>query len=82
MAVNKAITPEEPAVAEGDLHKPLLLCIDQFEELFLTVPDKVRDEFATCLRHLIETRKIRLVISIRADFSDLLAVSAGRRTPI
>jgi tetratricopeptide (TPR) repeat protein len=53
-------------------HLPLLLCIDQFEELFVTVPDKTRVEFFTFLKEALEKGKIRLLLVLRNDFYDLL----------
>jgi hypothetical protein len=52
--------------------RPLLVCIDQFEELFGTVPDKVRRQFFEALRDGIEGGKLRLLVAIRTDFYDLL----------
>ena len=52
--------------------KPLLLCIDQFEELFVTVKDELRFEFLSVLRDAIESGQLRLLLSIRNDFRDLL----------
>ncbi len=51
--------------------KPLLVCIDQFEELFATVKDRIRVRFLGVLKEAIEREQIRLVIAIRTDFSDL-----------
>jgi energy-coupling factor transporter ATP-binding protein EcfA2 len=50
----------------------LLLCLDQFEDLFTTVENEVRVRFLEVLKHAIELGQIRLVIGIRDDFFDLL----------
>lgn len=62
------------AMSAGDAHptKPLLLCIDQFEELFVTVKGELRVEFLSVLRDVIESGQLRLLLSIRNDFRDLL----------
>lgn len=52
--------------------KPLLLCIDQFEELFVTVKSEMRGRFLTILKEAIEGGKLRLILAIRNDFRDLL----------
>ena len=52
--------------------KPLLLCIDQAEELFVTVRDEVREQCLTVLKDAIATAQLRLLITIRSDFRDLL----------
>lgn len=57
---------------DAQAFKPLLLCIDQFEELFTTVKDRTRNQFLGALKEAINNGKIRLVIAIRSDFFDLL----------
>jgi formylglycine-generating enzyme required for sulfatase activity len=52
--------------------KPLLLCIDQAEELFVTVRDEVREQCLSVLKDAIATAQLRLLITIRSDFRDLL----------
>ncbi len=52
--------------------KPLLVCIDQFEEVFVTVKDQVRRQFFTALKEAIEEDQLRLVLAVRKDFSDLV----------
>jgi energy-coupling factor transporter ATP-binding protein EcfA2 len=56
----------------GGLEKPLLLCIDQFEELFGSVSDQVRRDYMEALRKAIAAGELRLLIVTRIDFSDLL----------
>src|ERR1700735_533620 len=56
----------------GGLEKPLLLCIDQFEELFGSVGDQVRRDYMEVLRKAIVAGELRLLIVTRIDFSDLL----------
>jgi len=55
-----------------DRGRPLLLCIDQFEELFGAVNDRIRTEYMETLRQAILARELRLLIVIRIDFVDLL----------
>lgn len=52
--------------------KPVLLCIDQGEELFVTVRDTVRVECLAVLRDAIAAGHVRLLITLRSDFRDLL----------
>lgn len=51
-------------------HNPLLLCIDQFEELFTLAPESQRQAFITALSAMTDPAdsKVRLVIAVRADF--------------
>src|SRR5437667_179512 len=50
--------------------QPLMLCIDQFEELFTLAPPGHRDKLVTALSAMTDPAdsKIRVVIAIRADF--------------
>ena len=50
----------------------MLVCIDQFEELFVTVKDQVRRQFFMALKEAIEEGKLRLVLAVRRDFADLV----------
>ncbi|MCS6328564.1 MAG: TIR domain-containing protein, partial [Nitrospira sp.] len=52
--------------------KPILVCMDQFEELFVTVRDETRRRFFNVLRQAINTGSVRVLIAIRSDFRDLL----------
>lgn len=52
--------------------KPLLLIIDQFEELFATVRNEGRNSFLLMLKNAIDEGKLRLLIVIRSDYIDLL----------
>ncbi|WP_338869479.1 hypothetical protein [Myxococcus stipitatus] len=52
--------------------KPLLLCLDQFEEIFLRVPEVSRLEFWKSLMRAIKGGGLRVLISVRSDFLDLL----------
>src|SRR3546814_17346080 len=49
---------------------PLLLCIDQFEELFTLASEGQRQAFVTALSAMTDPAdsKLRLVIDVRADF--------------
>ena len=64
-------TPSTRPAADGS-NTNLLVCIDQFEELFVTVKDTVRRSFFEALRDAIDRGQFRLVLGIRSDFSDLL----------
>ena len=61
----QANEPNDPA-------HPLLVVIDQFEELFVAVRDETRRQFVETLGDAIASGKLRLVIVLRKDFSDLL----------
>ena len=57
----------------GEYHgtpTPLLLCIDQFEELFTLASDSQRQAFIAALSAMTDPAdsKVRLVIAVRADF--------------
>ncbi|MPZ11942.1 MAG: protein kinase [Kiloniellaceae bacterium] len=54
----------------GDTQTPLLLCIDQFEELFTLSSESQRQAFITALSAMTDPAdsKVRLVIAVRADF--------------
>ena len=70
-----ALTALDEALASANAAarpKPLLLCIDQAEELFVTVRDEVREQCLTVLKDAIATAQLRLLITIRSDFRDLL----------
>jgi WD40 repeat protein len=60
-------SPDEPA--------PTLLVVDQFEEIFVLLDDRQRDEFAEALLHATETG--RVLISMRSDFYRHCARYAG-----
>ena len=70
-ALNQAIETVGQEPGDGP-PRPLLVCIDQFEELFVTVKDQVRRQFVEALKEAIEEDKLRLVVAIRKDFADLL----------
>jgi formylglycine-generating enzyme required for sulfatase activity/serine/threonine protein kinase len=54
------------------LPKPLFLCIDQCEELFVTVREEVRQQCLTVLKEAMQSGQLRVLITIRSDFRDLL----------
>jgi tetratricopeptide (TPR) repeat protein len=58
--------------------RPLLLAMDQFEEIFLTVADDRRDAFFTLLATLIEELAVTVVLAIRTDFLDLVLATCRR----
>jgi hypothetical protein len=61
--------------------QPLLVCIDQLEELFVTVPDKTRAAFLEALTEFIARGRLRLLLAIRSDFSDLLLKACREADP-
>ncbi|MBM3225639.1 MAG: hypothetical protein FJZ47_17820, partial [Candidatus Tectomicrobia bacterium] len=67
-ALAEALTQAARAAAP----RPLLLCIDQGEELFVTVRDEVRAQCLEVLREAIAAGQVRLLMALRSDFRDLL----------
>jgi tetratricopeptide (TPR) repeat protein len=58
---------------DRSLRPALVLLVDQFEELFAKgMSDVRRAAFAEILKQLIATRRIWMVVTLRADFYDLL----------
>src|SRR5690606_25097262 len=58
-------------LGEAQDHRgPLLLCIDQFEELFTLASESQRQIFVTALSAMTDPAdsRVRLVIVVRADF--------------
>lgn len=70
-AIDSRSQPQAGQGKEGEV-KPILLCLDQFEELFQSVRDKTRKRLAAFLKSAIEQGKIRLIVAIRSDYRDLL----------
>lgn len=64
---NSAVDTTQPSI-----NRPILVCIDQFEELFTTVEPAVRSSLLGALKSEIECGKLRMMIVMRSDFSDLL----------
>ncbi|MGA9770354.1 MAG: hypothetical protein WBV94_15050 [Blastocatellia bacterium] len=62
----------DAAAADSRTDKPLLLCIDQCEEIFATVRDEVRNQFVEVLKEAIKDDKLRVILALRSDFFDLL----------
>lgn len=56
--------------SSDDSDTPLLLCIDQLEELFTLAPVELRDKFFTALSAMTDPAdsSVRIVIAVRADF--------------
>jgi len=80
---DKEITPEDlraaivaagapPKETKGAPRKPLLISIDQFEELFVTARDEKRRSLMIVLRDAIDAGEARVLLAIRSDFQDLL----------
>jgi formylglycine-generating enzyme required for sulfatase activity len=46
----------------------ILLFIDQFEELFTLTPPHLREPFALMIAHAAQTARLRVVVTLRADF--------------
>ena len=57
-------------VSGGDAQAPLLLCIDQFEEIFTLASESQRSRFITALSAMTDPAdsSVHLVIAVRADF--------------
>ena len=51
----------------------LLIVIDRFEELQTAVPENLRAEFVSILKELIEHGRVRIAVSLRADFLGALS---------
>jgi WD40 repeat protein len=51
----------------------LLIVVDQFEELQTAVPDDLRAEFVGLLKNLADHNRVRVVVSLRADFLGALS---------
>lgn len=84
-AITATHTTEVTGPARREQAAPVLLCIDQFEELFATVKDGVRVRFVDALKPAIATKGVRVILALRSDFIDLLmrlfdAVDPGRET--
>jgi tetratricopeptide (TPR) repeat protein len=60
------------ALVDSENAKPLLVCIDQFEELFTTVKDEIRNQFFETLKDAMKKADMKLIIATRGDFFDLL----------
>jgi tetratricopeptide (TPR) repeat protein len=52
--------------------KPILLCLDQFEQIFLKARDSVRRNLFAALREVVKEGRFRLLLIIRDDYLDLL----------
>jgi hypothetical protein len=70
--IRKASSSSQDSSSPGDILKPVLIVMDQFEELFVTVNSETRLQFMSALRDAVHHSEIRLLIAIREDFSDLL----------
>jgi hypothetical protein len=55
-------------LAKKPLSAELLVFIDQFEELFTQAAEAHRTPFAILLGKMVETERLRTVITLRADF--------------
>lgn len=62
----------EAICRSGDPHDPILLVIDQFEDLFTVTTVDVRDRFVEALVQVAScaSRAITVVLALRADFYD------------
>jgi NTE family protein len=59
------------ALTESSQKQALLISIDQFEELFVTVPEPLRKQFIMLIRDAVSS-KVTIILTIRSDFLDLL----------
>jgi tetratricopeptide (TPR) repeat protein/energy-coupling factor transporter ATP-binding protein EcfA2 len=73
-AIAAAAKTERETETDTSFTEPqcLLVCFDQFEEIFVTVKDDVREHFLAVIKESIENGNLRLIISLRNDFIDLL----------
>ena len=73
--------PQEAGAALDAItaNSPVVLIIDQSEELFVTVKEETRLAFMTCLKTAVSHGQCRLILSIRNDFLDLM-ISLCRQT--
>jgi WD40 repeat protein len=70
-ALQRALRPERPKP-----NRPLLLVVDQFEELYTQAREEEVKPFQQTLLRLVETPNCYLVLTVRADFyPDLMASS-------
>jgi hypothetical protein len=72
VALAEAIATAKSAGPDNFPDAPLLLCIDQLEEIFITVRDEVRVRFFSVMKDAVGQGRMRLVLSVRSDFSDLV----------
>jgi tetratricopeptide (TPR) repeat protein len=63
---------QDGSQAPAAIQSPLL-CIDQFEELFVNVTDEERRGLMEAMRDAIHVEQLRLLLVIRSDFTDLLS---------
>jgi HEAT repeat protein len=59
---------EDSDLVDRLLHRPSLVFIDQFEELFTTVHESLRAPFVDLLERMIAVDDLRIVITVRGDF--------------
>ncbi len=77
------LTQLVPQLLPPDNSVQLLLLIDQFEELFtLVASEEIREHFIKLLVHAVQspTSRLRLIITLRADFYDRPLQYAGLNT--
>lgn len=58
-------------ITEISVKQSLLISIDQFEELFVTVPEQLRKQFLRLIKDAVSS-KVTILLAIRSDFLDLL----------
>ena len=63
----------EEVLSEKPASSCLLIVIDQFEELHAAVPENLRAGFVGLLRKMADHERVRIVVSLRADFVDALS---------
>jgi len=61
--------------------RPLLVCLDQFDELFVTTSQESRSWFLCTLARLVASKRLRVLLCIRSDFLDLLLKECRQADP-
>jgi hypothetical protein len=62
----------QKALDRSNVNPSFIICIDQFEELFVTVRENVRRQFLAVLKEAIDDGACRLILGIRSEFFGLL----------
>ncbi|KRF27678.1 hypothetical protein ASG91_09115 [Phycicoccus sp. Soil802] len=73
--VPSAVSPGQldEILAEADAGQPLLLLLDQLEEVFTAIGDPSPTELGRCLDTLVRNPNVRVISTLRTDFLDRCA---------
>ena len=66
---------------QADAHKPVLLCLDQFEEVFVNVPDQRREKLFAAVRDIVSRGDTKVLVVLRSDFLDLFLAACRAADP-